>query len=322
MSNAAKPVALTPVQLGILAEIVAGKSVDKDTGRVWLGGREKRAAALKLVAVGFLTGDSFGHWYAITDAGRAALKAPRAALCAGCDAALPALPYGGHGFEVEIAPNVRVRVCCGRSYRCASSACAAKARVRARRCPGCGAEDTDIGEVCSDCKTNIERGRTLKDRKLEWWCVVANGLGPHLSFPTEDGSRAYPLEELATLLGAALAVGRTKIEHGCVDVGDRTIPHGSGVRTDRGDKVCVEVTREQGEAMAALVQKIRQVTYLAYRDGLHAGKDMLGRLARGDESVRDFEKSEDREDEHLGRILAELEAKFRAAYKKQKEVPR
>lgn len=310
-------VALTPAQRHVLEDIATGKGdVEKD-GAVWLYKRQERAAAKKLMASGFLHLIGFRNRYIITNAGRAALKAPLAALCAGCDAALPKSTYsdGPGGYAIEIAPHVSVRVCYGRGRGQPSVACIVKARERARRCPGCGAEDTKIGDICKDCTTNIERGRTLKDRKLEWWCIVANGLGPYLAFDVERGqgrsgsNRAYPLEELAKLLVTALAVGRIDAGHRYGGVGDdnRIIPCGHGVRIDGSDKFHVEVTHEQGEAMAALVKAIRQVMYLSYRDGLADGKDALGRLARGDTSVRDFERHDDEQEKRLDQILAEFE---------------
>jgi len=203
--------------------------------------------------------------------------------CAGCGKPEPK-------HEIDLVPGAKVRVCEGRSHYYPSNACVAKARAKLRLCSGCGAANTTLGTICHECRRQIERGLAAVERApVAWWAIVPTTLGPYLTEEHKGRSRNVH-RGLAEKLVALLGTGRRTADYRSdvhVHQADRHVPHYK--EGGDHDQVYIELTDAEGATLRALVKEIRRVMRLHYADGLHDGDDALGRLMRGDLSVRDFE---------------------------------
>lgn len=217
-------------------------------------------------------------------------------VCAGCKKAFRG-PRAHWGARADLYPKVSVYTCWGRG-RYPSPKCVMLARANLALCPGCQAPDTTIGTICDGCQNKLKRGNTLEARKMEWWGIAADALGPYLSEHV-GGDWKRPLYDLAELLCKAVAAGRT------VDQRDNTSPGSWGAYQDkivglvpsrfkavdytRASILYVELMEGQGQVLEELCLKIRDVMRAEWKKGFDQGSNILRRLASGEKGLLESE---------------------------------
>ncbi len=208
------------------------------------------------------------------------------------------------GVKVDVAPDLYVQVCRGRTQSTPAVDCEVKARRKACLCPGCGREWRRLGEICHACREAIARdagAQAQVNKKVEWWAIAGKKIAPSLSFKT-NRDYVYPTEELAELLAAAVAAGRGPVSRDKVRryvEPDNYIP--SCYETHNDDVQFIEITPEAGAALKKFVTRLCEVMQLQYGDGFRDGSNILGRLSIGDKTVQDFERHQDEVERRCGR---------------------
>lgn len=246
-----------------------------------------------------------------TDEARARLEGD---ACAGCLTSFAKKGYlGGRGPSIFVGNGKKVYVCYGRGQQ-PSDRCTLLARERESACPGCGSKPCDVGTICEECKKSLARGKSVEARQLEWWGVASDALGPFLSeWDHESHQSVDHMDALAELICKAIATGRT------VSKRDPEAPRGAGwshelsevvaivpskrknVDYGRSEIFYVELVKGQGEALEALVEKIREVIRLQWKNGFEKGNSILRRLASGERGILESEKDLEHAREHHDR---------------------
>lgn len=230
--------------------------------------------------------------------------------CAGC-----LKPFKGlgrlRGAGVDLFPGApRAYVCWGRGQR-ASERCTHMARLREAACPGCGDKPCTLGTICEKCTKALARGKSVEARKLEWWGVAAEALGPYLNeYNSETRDWEKPMETLAQLLCKAVATGRV------VHRNDPEAPRGAGWNDQQREVVAivpskcksvdygrsqifyVELVKGQGEALEAVLEQIRETMRAQWKSGFEKGNSILRRLADGEKGILESERDLEQAREH------------------------
>jgi len=210
--------------------------------------------------------------------------------------------------SVEIAPDVTVNVC-GSTHNNAlyyrpmdgyapKLSCLRKAFETHSACPGCGTEHSrgergPYDAVCDNCRDTLIRARDTLGDKPGSYCLDTSLITEQ--YPSDRASEcpdgaptpSQCVDELLdTIVRIAAANGPRHsgrdVEWGAVLGADHRSAH-SGmprVELDDGQRVAVE---ELGSA-------IRKLTQAMYHQGRRAGRNLLGGLATGEYTIREFEE--------------------------------
>lgn len=181
--------------------------------------------------------------------------------CAGCGRR--------DGILTEVEIGGRAEPICRRVHGAGvRQSCLRKARQRARRCPGCGREGIDPGEICRDCREVLrQEAARRQDGEPEWVGIRGAGI-----FGFLDEARH---SRLALLLARAVGGGgvRKWIEHGYARhrIGRDASPWGSP------DDAHVLASPPQVEALTEFCRILED----AFREARRAGeRDALDRVRR------------------------------------------
>lgn len=209
--------------------------------------------------------------------------------------------------KIEIAPDVYVRVCGSSKYNSdywrhdtqytPKIGCLRKAFEAKNVCPGCG-DERERGEgafsgICGGCMELIDRAKTtLGDRPTTYslHTDLISSTWPDSStwtYGKDTTPRDFSKKLLNVIARIAQSTGPRK--------GPDDYPHGHGVRlprtrgSDYGD-VAIQLDEKQRAAVEELGAAIKAFADAMYNQGRRAGRDLLGGLATGKVSIRDFEE--------------------------------
>lgn len=218
--------------------------------------------------------------------------------CAGCNTRLYAKSYYYQNYvEGEFAPGRVVRVCRGRGARAsffdAKMSCLLAARKKLAICAGCGEDVRNFvaRPLCSDCQAAIERARAMDaSAESKAYAIVTSGLLPYLP----DGRDVS--KEAADLLAQIAAGPRRCSVNSDFDFGGtfveqiRNGPYGSHTTSDP----IVEMDARQAKAVSELTKLLYELAKAYEKAGFAEGNDLLGRLAKGDTTVKDYDERVER----------------------------
>lgn len=176
-----------------------------------------------------------------------------------------------------------------------------KARIKFRYCPGCGVEGHDPGTLCGDCRPAIKRQKDQTGRNVELYCVSGLALVPvYLSVGGVDGSDIRrKLADVFVRMLAGKEAGSIDPQGRYLSVAAKNyIPQSTGDNHPGRWERYIELTADQAAAARRFAKYVRYIIQVAYKDGLVSGTDMLGRLARGDTTVHNFDEYEEKAREY------------------------
>lgn len=212
-------------------------------------------------------------------------------VCAGCRKPIAS---ASDGVTVALVPGaqsseerVLVHIDLGSTRSRPRESCLRRARERNPRCQICGIETRPGAYVCRECHEAALRGRARHDdRDLEQvWVACSIGYVHGLdSDARRDLDRAF----------ARAVQGEGHWVDSCFDVGMGRYVAIDGSQTFGGSvsasTPAVEVHRCQIEPLKRLVGLLREDFDATYAAGVERGRDLLGQLAEGKITVRDFEE--------------------------------
>jgi hypothetical protein len=210
--------------------------------------------------------------------------------------------------DVEVAPEVQVTVCGSTRYNkfyyagefeyAPKLPCLRKAFEAKNVCPGCGEEDTGRGPydvVCPDCRDALARSKEIVGDRPSNYCLDVSLITEH--YP-ESSPHRWPKDKptprecadelLDIIVRIAAAQGprhtgeTTTYGFGAVLGTGRTSAHSGMPR--------IELDDEQRAAVEELGAALRGFADTMYYQGRRDGRNLLGGLASGEYSIRDFEE--------------------------------
>lgn len=150
-------------------------------------------------------------------------------------------------------------------------------------CPGCGEvrQHRKATELCGQCQNEIRSGRLYLSQTEDLHLEVVNCPKRHYQFPSNYREFNDRFGELIEAIGI-------KVERGHRFSGRGVTPYAGRMGTINCGENYLFMPEGVGEALKNLFESVISETKKAEKKGFESGKSILGNLASGELSMKDF----------------------------------